>query len=226
MQDIDLFDLFPLNWRDFLPDSKNILHKIDDCLAKENGVIFPERRLIFNSFYLTDCRNVKVVILGQDPYHKINQANGLAFSVNKNQRIPPSLGRIFKELNNSIAEFELPLHGDLTNWAKQNVLLLNSFLTVRENCPTSHQKIGWQNLTDQIIVSLSRHHNNLVFLLWGKFAQNKQALIDVNKHLILTANHPSPLANCKKEGFLGCGHFLKTNQYLQAIGKTAINWQI
>lgn len=183
--------------------------------------IFPPARLIFNAFNTTPFDQVKVVILGQDPYHGEGQANGLAFSVNKGIKIPPSLVNIFKEIDN---EFGVKPHlsGDLTDWATQGVLLLNATLTVEAHTAGSHQKKGWEKFTDAAIKKLAEDRVNLVFLLWGNYAQQKEKYIDTNKHLVLKAVHPSPLS--AHRGFLGCNHFMLANDYLIQHGNEPIQW--
>lgn len=188
---------------------------------KREQVIFPKGNEIFNAFNFTPFDKVKVVIIGQDPYHGDHQANGLAFSVKKGIRIPPSLKNIFKELNNDIGK-EVPGHGDLSHWAEQGVLLLNATLTVRKKTPGSHQGKGWETFTDSCIKLLSEKKEGIVFLLWGSFAQNKSTLIDENKHYILKAAHPSPFS--AHRGFLGCKHFSKTNKLLKQQNKDQISW--
>lgn len=183
-------------------------------------VIYPPGPLIFNAFNKTPFPNVKAVILGQDPYINPNEAMGLSFSVPKGVKIPPSLQNIFKELHRDLG-LAMPSHGDLTHWAEQGVLLLNASLTVRAGASNSHAKIGWQTFTDAVIKHISDHTNHVVFLLWGNFARSKKVLIDAEKHLVLESVHPSPLAG---GGFIGCGHFSKTNHYLTTQGKTAIQW--
>ncbi len=176
---------------------------------------------MFRALDTTPFDEVKVVILGQDPYHNPGQAEGLSFSVPKGQKLPPSLQNIFKELKTDLG-IETPTHGSLVNWAKQGVLLLNATLTVRENQPGSHQKKGWENFTDSIIRELSFRKNGLVFILWGKYAQAKTNLIDTTKHFILQAPHPSPFS--VERGFYGCKHFSKTNELLLEQGLSPINW--
>jgi uracil-DNA glycosylase len=185
--------------------------------------IYPPGSLIFNAFNTTAFDRVKVVLLGQDPYHGKNQAHGLSFSVQKGVHPPPSLMNIFKELQQDIG-LSSPPHGDLSAWARQGVLLLNASLTVREAEPTSHAKIGWQQFTDAVIKKISDEKKHVVFLLWGKYAQEKQVLIDQSKHLVLKAAHPSPFSADK--GFFGCRHFSKTNQYLMSKGIDPIDWKI
>lgn len=185
-------------------------------------VIFPPGPLIFNAFNSTPFEKVKVVILGQDPYHQPNQAMGLSFSVPKGVRIPASLVNIYKELHADLG-IQVPSHGDLSAWATQGVFLLNAFLTVRQGEPGAHQRIGWHLFTDAVISSLSKNRENLVFMLWGNFARSKKVLVDEQKHLVLEAVHPSPLAGNK---FAGCRHFSKANNYLLAKEQLPINWEI
>lgn len=183
--------------------------------------IYPEAKNIFRAFELCPFENVKVVILGQDPYHGPGQANGLCFSVNDNVALPPSLQNIYKEISADMG-VPAPTTGNLDNWAKQGILLLNATLTVRANTPGSHQKKGWEQFTDAAIKALSDQKEHLVFLLWGKYAQDKGSVIDTTKHLVLTAPHPSPFS--AHSGFFGCQHFSKTNQYLKSIGEKPIDW--
>ena len=185
--------------------------------------VFPPGPDIFNAFNLTPFDKVKVVILGQDPYHGPDQAHGLCFSVQRGVKTPPSLVNIYKEIHRDLG-IEIPPHGNLTHWAEQGVLLLNAVLTVEAGQAASHQKKGWEQFTDQAIEHLNREREGLVFLLWGSHAQKKGKLIDRNKHCVLTAPHPSPLS--AHRGFLGCGHFSRANQYLLQQGKTAIDWKI
>src|SRR5665213_1448831 len=186
-------------------------------------VIFPPGPLIFNAFKQTPFDKVKVVILGQDPYHNKNQAHGLSFSVPDGIPKPPSLLNIFKELRNDLG-IEMPVNGNLQKWANQGVLLLNASLTVRENEPGCHSQIGWLQFTDQVIKKISDEKEGVVFLLWGKFAQQKQSLIDETKHFVLKAAHPSPLS--AHNGFFGCKHFSKTNELLMKEHKNPIDWKI
>ena len=185
--------------------------------------VFPPGPDIFNAFNLTPFDKVKVVILGQDPYHGPDQAHGLCFSVQRGVKTPPSLVNIYKEIHRDLG-IEIPPHGNLTHWAEQGVLLLNAVLTVEAGQAASHQKKGWEQFTDQAIEHLNREREGLVFLLWGSHAQKKGKLIDRNKHCVLTAPHPSPLS--AHRGFLGCGHFSRANQYLLQQGKTAIDWSV
>lgn len=190
---------------------------------KKKHTIYPPSSKIFASYNYTPFDQVKVVIIGQDPYHGEGQANGLCFSVNEGVAIPPSLQNIFKEIQNDLG-FPIPKTGNLEHWAKQGVLLLNATLTVRSNQPGSHQKHGWEQFTDATIRVLSEQTKGLVFLLWGKFAQAKESLIDTSKHHILKAPHPSPFS--VHTGFFGCRHFSKTNQLLKKEGLKEIDWRI
>lgn len=189
-----------------------------------NKVIYPPNSLIFNAFNTTPLHNVKVVILGQDPYHGPGQAHGLSFSVQKGVPLPPSLRNIFHELSTDLG-IQPPGHGDLTRWAEQGVLLLNSVLTVEAGQPTSHQKQGWEEFTDTAIDVLNEQCQNLVFILWGAYAHRKGQRIDQTKHLVLKAAHPSPLS-ANRGGFFGCKVFSKTNNYLKQNGIEPINWQL
>ena len=184
--------------------------------------IFPPGPLIFNAFNQTPFDALRVVILGQDPYHNPGEAMGLCFSVPKGIKTPPSLVNIYKEINRDLG-IPAPNHGDLSYWAEQGVLLLNAMLTVEASKPASHQKIGWQTFTDAVIRHLSAEKEGVVFLLWGKFAQSKQGLIDQMKHYVLSAPHPSPLAG---DGFQGCGHFGRTNELLEKQGKLPVDWSV
>lgn len=184
-------------------------------------VVYPPGKLIFNAFNLCPFDKVKVVIIGQDPYHGPGQAHGLCFSVNDGVLFPPSLKNIFKEINSDIGT-ESPAGGNLTRWAEQGVLLLNATLTVRAHQAGSHQNKGWETFTDAAIRELATQRENLVFILWGSYAQKKGAFIDRDKHLVLASAHPSPLSAFN--GFFGNKHFSKTNEYLKARGKTEIVW--
>ena len=191
--------------------------------AKSLGAtIFPPGKLIFNAYDTTPFDKVKVVILGQDPYHNPGQAMGLSFSVPRGIKVPPSLVNIYKELHTDLG-CEIPRHGDLTTWAEQGVLLLNAMLTVEQNKPSSHSKIGWQQFTDATISALSSHRQGVVFMLWGRFAQQKATLINDSKHLVLSAAHPSPLAG---GAYFGSRHFSQANDYLKDQGHSPIDWQI
>ncbi len=186
--------------------------------------VFPPTDLVFHAFQLTPLDKLKVVILGQDPYHNDGQAHGLSFSVPEGMAIPPSLRNIYSELSTDIQGFQIPNHGNLTKWAEQGVLLLNATLTVRAHEAGSHQKKGWEMFTDGIIKAISDKCEHVVFLLWGSYAIKKSSLIDSNKHLILTAVHPSPLSVYR--GFYGCRHFSKANDFLINKGEQPIDWQV
>ena len=200
-----------LNLRAFLREEK----KIND--------VFPKGNSIFEAMNSTPLDKVKVVILGQDPYHGPGQANGLCFSVNNGVSFPPSLRNIFKELENDLG-YPPPKSGDLSSWAKQGVLLLNATLTVRKNEAGSHQKKGWEQFTDKIIQVISDQREHVVFILWGMYAQKKAAAVNLNKHSVLKSPHPSPLSAHK--GFFGCKHFSKTNSILKSYHLKEINWQL
>jgi uracil-DNA glycosylase len=187
-------------------------------------VIYPPEADVFNAFKLTSPDNLKVVILGQDPYHGPNQAHGLAFSVRHGVRTPPSLQNMYKELALEDPEFRIPEHGCLEAWAKQGVLLLNTVLTVVATQPNSHRKLGWEQFTDKVIAQIDAQCRGIVFLLWGSHAQKKGRLIDRQRHYVLEAPHPSPLS--AHRGFLGCGHFKQANELLVKQGKTPVNWQL
>lgn len=204
------------------PYFQQLMQKIRQ--ERETGtLIFPAKSDVFKAFKLTEFATVRVVILGQDPYHNINQANGLAFSVPKGIKTPPSLNNIYQELSQDISGFQRPEHGDLTHWAKQGVLLLNTVLTVRANQANSHAQYGWETFTHQVIEQLNQHREHIVFMLWGAPAQKKGASINRQKHLVLTAPHPSPLSAYR--GFFGCKHFSKANEYLKQHHLTPIDWQ-
>lgn len=195
----------------------------------QGEVIFPLEADVFNAFQYCDLTDVKVVILGQDPYHGVGkdnqpQAHGLAFSVNPDIKIPPSLVNIYKELNNDIKGFVTPEHGYLESWAKQGVLLINTVLTVKQGQAHSHAKLGWEKFTDVIIDEINKKNTGCVFLLWGSHAQKKGKNIDQNKHCILAGPHPSPLSAYR--GFFGCQHFSKANKWLIDNDKEAIDWLI
>ena len=190
--------------------------------AKAREIVYPPGNLIFNAFNLTPFERVRAVILGQDPYHGAHQAMGLSFSVPRGVRIPPSLVNIYKEIKSDL-DISEPASGDLSYWAKQGVLLLNASLSVGANRANSHSGFGWQIFTDAVIKILSARRQNLVFMLWGNFAKAKSALIDAQRHLILTAAHPSPLAG---GAFFGCKHFSRCNEYLRAHGLGEIDWDL
>lgn len=216
------------SWKELLKPEFNkpyfqqiVLHLKTERLQKK--IIYPPGGFIFNAFDKTPIDRVKVVILGQDPYHGPGQAHGLCFSVQMGTPPPPSLNNIYKELHNDIG-IKIPNHGNLTHWAEQGVFLLNASLTVRAGEPMSHSKIGWAEFTDTVIKKISDEREHVVFLLWGKFAQEKKALIDESKHLILKAAHPSPLS--AYSGFFGCRHFSKANAYLISKGIDPVDWKL
>ena len=184
---------------------------------------YPKTEDIFKALELTPFENIKVVILGQDPYHDEGQANGLAFSVNKDKKIPPSLKNIYKELNSDLG-IPIPNHGDLSKWAKEGVLLLNSILTVEPHKPASHRSIGWEEYTDQIIKEINEKKEHIVFILWGKYAQDKGKYIDESKHLVIKSPHPSPFS--ARKGFFNSKPFSKCNTYLKKNGIEEIDWEI
>jgi len=193
-------------------------------IEKQKGkTIYPQKIEYFHALNLTPLNKVKVVILGQDPYHGEGQAHGLSFSVKKGVKTPPSLRNIYKELHKDLS-YEVANHGDLSKWAEQGVLLLNSVLSVEKGCAASHKNKGWEILTNYIISQISDRCQNVVFLLWGAYAQKKGKTIDADKHLILKSVHPSPLS--AHRGFIGCGHFSKTNRYLRQNNLAEIDWQI
>ncbi|WP_299060797.1 uracil-DNA glycosylase [uncultured Polaribacter sp.] len=213
------------SWKNILqnefdkPYFKKLMNFVDE--EYKNHQCFPKEEDIFAAFDYCTFNDLKVVIIGQDPYHDNNQANGLCFSVQDNMKHPPSLKNIFKEISTDLHQ-EIPESGNLEKWAKQGVLLLNATLTVRAHEAGSHQKKGWETFTDAVIKQISNEKENVVFLLWGKFAESKSKLIDVKKHTILTAPHPSPLGAWR--GWFGSKHFSKTNKILQKLQKTTIKW--
>ena len=215
------------SWKDVLQDEfqQPYFQSLVNFIKQEKSAgktIYPPGSLIFNAFNKTPFDEVKVVILGQDPYHNPGEAMGLSFSVPKGVRTPPSLKNIYKELNNDLG-VPVSNHGDLTAWAEQGVFLLNAMLTVERNKPRSHHKIGWQDFTDAVIRKLSERRENLVFMLWGGFARKKKMLIDTNRHLVLESAHPSPLAG---NAFFGNHHFSKANEYLRENGRQPIDWSL
>ena len=221
-------DLEP-SWLNLLHDEfeKDYMIKLKQFLKEEKEAghkVYPKGSDIFNAFNHTTFDNLKVVILGQDPYHGPNQAMGLSFAVHRGVPVPRSLNNIYKELQTDIPGFSIPNHGDLTKWADQGVLLLNATLTVQASLAGSHQKKGWEIFTDTVIRKISEEKQGIVFLLWGRFAQAKAELINQSKHHILKAAHPSPFS--ADSGFFGCHHFSKTNEILKKEGKEPIDWQI
>jgi len=224
MTDIQLHQ----SWLKVLADEFNqpYMKNLKQFLLQQKQIgktIYPQGNDIFNALNSIHFDKVKVVILGQDPYHGPNQAHGLCFSVNEGVKIPPSLRNIYKELNQDI-NFVIPNHGNLQSWASQGVLLLNSVLTVNQGQAGSHQGKGWERFTDKVISLLNQQHKNLVYMLWGSYAHKKGDSIDTNNNLVLKSVHPSPLS--AHRGFLGCRHFSQCNNYLLSQDKQVINWQL
>jgi uracil-DNA glycosylase len=216
-------------WKEAIGEEKqktyfqHILQQVQQAKAA-GKMVYPPQSEIFSAFSLTEFEAVKVVILGQDPYHGPNQAHGLAFSVKPPVAPPPSLVNIYKELAQDIPNFQIPHHGYLVDWAKQGVLLLNTVLTVEQGQAHSHANFGWETFTDKVIEQLNLHRENLVFLLWGSHAQKKGQFIDQNRHCVLRAPHPSPLS--AHRGFFGCHHFSQANHYLESKELSPIQWQL
>ena len=214
------------SWKQVLADEfsslyfRNLAAFVRAAYAK--GVVYPPGKYIFEAFNRTPFDKVKVVILGQDPYHEPNQAHGLCFSVQKGVRLPPSLVNIYKELEEEFGTKFLDRDGDLSHWADQGVLLLNATLTVAAGNAGSHQGRGWEMFTDAVVAKLAEQRENLVFMLWGSYARRKGAVINRKRHLVLECAHPSPLSVYR--GFFGCGHFRKANEYLESTGLPIINW--
>jgi len=218
----------PITWHDVIGAEKQepYFRKMMSFVEHErqNGkVIYPPVKDVFNAFSLTEFSEIKVVILGQDPYHGPNQAHGLCFSVLPDVKTPPSLMNMYKELASDILDFTIPNHGYLKSWADQGILLLNTVLTVEQGKAHSHANCGWETFTDKVIAAINEHQKQVIFLLWGAHAQKKGRIIDRHKHHVLTAPHPSPLS--AHRGFLGCKHFSKTNQLLIDQGLEPIRWQ-
>ena len=216
-------------WHEAIGSEKSepYFQHIIETVKKERGMgrlIYPPAEDVFNAFKATEFGNVKVVILGQDPYHGAGQAHGLAFSVRPEIDIPPSLVNIYKELADDIPGFSIPQHGCLQHWAEQGVLLLNTVLTVRAGQAHSHAALGWEQFTDRVIARLNEYREHIVFMLWGSHAQKKGAFIDRRRHLVLSSPHPSPLSAYR--GFFGCKHFSQANAYLAAHGTAVIDWQV
>lgn len=218
-----------LTWHDVIGAEKQQAYfqqtlSFVDAERQAGKVIYPPAKDVFNAFRFTEFNQVKVVILGQDPYHGPNQAHGLCFSVLPGIKPPPSLVNVYKELAQDIEGFQIPAHGFLQSWAEQGVLLLNTVLTVEQGKAHSHATSGWEVFTDRVIEAINQHQQGVVFLLWGSHAQKKGRFIDRNKHYVLSAPHPSPLS--AHRGFLGCRHFSQTNQLLSQQGKTPIHWHL
>jgi len=225
------------SWQQIIEQAKqqDYYCQLQDEITQQRAqgiTIFPETKDVFNAFEFCDLADVKVVILGQDPYHGTGkgdyshqpQAHGLAFSVTTNIKVPPSLVNIYKELNSDIEGFVTPVHGNLTSWAEQGVLLLNTVLTVQHGKAHSHAKLGWERFTDDVITQINQHNDGCVFILWGAHAQKKGRNIDDSKHLVLNGPHPSPLSAYR--GFFGCKHFSKANFWLVNHGGSAIDWSL
>jgi uracil-DNA glycosylase len=216
---------FPISWKQHLSEEfdKEYFNRLVELIREEKkqSVIYPPGKQIFNAFHKCGYENIKVVILGQDPYHGEGQANGLAFSVADGVPVPPSLVNIFKEVSKCTGK-PVPLSGNLERWAGQGVLLLNAVLTVKAKQPGSHAKLGWELFTDAVIRLISDKKENIVFMLWGNYAQNKGQIIDETKHLVLKAPHPSPFS--AYTGFVGCNHFEKANAYLKSKNISPIEW--
>lgn len=211
-------NLQPILEKPYITDLRNKVRALYQDPTKQ---IHPQPKNLFGAFNNCPFTDVRVVILGQDPYHGNGQAHGLCFSVPEEKRTPPSLQNIFKEVQDDVGG-NLPTHGNLTRWAQQGIFLLNAILTVENGKPASHRDIGWETFTDDVITLLSTNKEHLVFILWGSYAKQKQNLIDQQKHLILTAAHPSPYS--ATNGFFGCKHFSKTNAYLEQHNQPPIQW--
>ncbi len=218
-----------ITWKDVLGEEKHkpyfqqILSYVDQqrSLGKE---IYPPKNQVFNAFKFTELSDIRVVIIGQDPYHEPGQAHGLCFSVPQDCPIPPSLANIFKELVNEYPNYRIPDSGNLEKWARQGVFLLNATLTVERGLANSHQPLGWEKFTDQVIRIISENVSGVVYMLWGGFAKKKIHLIDTSRNVVLMSAHPSPLSAYR--GFMGCGHFKTANQYLKQWGRGEIDWQL
>ena len=214
------------SWKQYLKSEfeKPYFAKLTENVRNEykNGLCFPPAKLVFNAFNLCPFNKVKVIILGQDPYHELGQAMGLSFSVPDGVMLPPSLQNIYKEIHSDLGK-PIPISGDLTRWAKQGVLLLNATLTVRAHEANSHQALGWQNFTDAAIETINTHREHIVFMLWGGFARSKKRLIDTNRHCIIESVHPSPLS-ANRGGWFGQHQFSRCNAYLKQYGLGEIDW--
>lgn len=218
----------PMGWRSALQQEfvKPYWLKLDGYLQQRSHlgkVIYPPPAQMFSAFEQCDLNKIRVVILGQDPYHGPGQANGLCFSVPQGHRVPPSLRNIFKELSSDV-DVATAGHGCLTSWAEQGVLLLNTVMTVEQGQPNSHADKGWETFTDRVIHLINKNCDSIVFMLWGSNAQKKQSLLDESQHLVLRSTHPSPLSAYR--GFFGCGHFSRANQFLVSKGQTPIDWRL
>ncbi len=220
--DVQIEESWKLKLNEYFESEK--FRKLSNFVREEyiNEIIYPAPKNLFNAFNKLPFDKVNVVIIGQDPYHGEGQAHGLCFSVQDGIKLPPSLKNIYKEIEDDLKIKKDFSNGNLTTWASQGVLLLNSVLTVRKGIANSHANKGWEDFTDYVISKLSKDRENLVFLLWGNYAKNKSQLIDVNKHLILKSTHPSPFS--AYAGFFGCKHFSKTNKYLKSVNKSIIDW--
>ena len=216
-----------MNWKQLIEQEKEYLYfyNLENFVEKERKekVVFPKKEDVFKAFELTPFENVKCVIVGQDPYYNINQANGLAFSVNKGIKLPPSLVNIYKEAHDDVG-IDIPNHGDLSSWAKEGVFLLNTILTVEEGKPLSHKNKGWEKFTLKVLKTLNEDDEPKVFILWGKEAIGLKKIIDNPKHLIIESPHPSPLSSYR--GFFGSKPFSKTNEFLMKNNRKSINWKI
>lgn len=216
------------DWQDFFAEQQrqSYFARLAAFVAKQRNeadAVFPAESDVYNAFRLTPVSSVKVVILGQDPYHGPSQAHGLSFSVPDGIKFPPSLRNVFKQLSLEDSDYQIPLSGDLSAWGKQGVLLLNTVLTVNQAMPNSHANQGWEVFSDNVIAHINSQCSGVVFMLWGKYAQSKASLIDANKHCVLIAPHPSPLS--AHRGFFGCNHFTLANCYLAQQGKGKIDWR-
>jgi uracil-DNA glycosylase len=221
------FPILPSDWLQYLQKEtdKPYYRQLRDRIIQEskNSAVFPPAEKIFSAFELCPFEKIKVVIIGQDPYHGLGQAHGLCFSVSEGLKIPPSLKNIYKEMQSDLPDFKTPPSGNLQKWASQGIFLLNAVLTVREGAAGSHRALGWEAFTDAVITTISDNRQAAVFLLWGNYAIKKRHLIDEKKHLVLTAAHPSPLAG---GAFFGCRHFSKTNEWLIANGIEPVDWSL
>ena len=229
---LNLIKSIKTNWRDLLEknynNNRSHYKDLENALIRDKDIfqdiqdIYPPEEHIFKTFNFFNIEDLKIIILGQDPYHGPNQAMGMCFSVPDNIKIPPSLVNIYKEIKNSYPDYTIPKTGNLTHWNEQGILLLNTSLTVRQSCPNSYCKY-WRYITDDIIKQISNQTEDVIFLLWGNHAISKSKFIDENKHHILKSKHPSPLS-ANRGGWFGCQHFLKTNEILKSLNKKQISW--